>query len=267
MHLDFALILTVLTLLTGLVWALDKFRLRKRRRARLEAGQATTDEPSKLVDYARSFFPLLLLVLVFRSFLFEPFKIPSGSMIPTLWVGDFIVVNKFSYGLRLPVLHTRFLEIGEPERGDVMVFRFPKDERINYIKRVVGLPGDTVTYRNKTLFINGEPVPQEPDGTWLGEGLNRNPPGTRPQLRHEFLGEAPHQIVVYPERPAGRTRTWEVPEGHYFVLGDNRDQSSDSRVFEFVPERNLVGRAVRIWMHWDCGRGCVDFGRIGAKIE
>ncbi len=267
MYLDFALIITVLTLLTGLVWALDRFWLRKRRRQRLVDGAIDSDQPSKPVELAISVFPVLLLVLLFRSFLFEPFKIPSGSMIPTLWIGDFIVVNKYAYGLRLPVLNTRFLEIGEPQRGDVMVFRYPEDQRINYIKRVVGLPGDRVVYRNKVLFINGEPVLQEPLGNWVGEGLNRNPPGTRPQKRSELLGEEPHHIVVYPERPDRQSRDWVVPEGHYFVLGDNRDQSLDSRAWGFVPEELLVGKAVMIWMHWDCGRGCVDWRRIGDRIR
>lgn len=267
MHLDFALILTVLTLITGAVWLLDRFWLRRRRREQLVAGRRSTDEPHKLVEYAVSFFPILMLVLVFRSFVFEPFKIPSGSMIPTLWIGDFILVNKYAYGLRLPVLNTRILDLGDPQRGDIIVFRFPDDERINYIKRVIGLPGDTITYRNKVLFINGEPVVQKPDGLWIGEGLNRNPPGTRPQKRRELLDGNSHYIVVYPERVENHVRTWTVPEDHYFVLGDNRDQSLDSRAWGFVPEENLVGKAVRIWMHWDCGRGCVDWRRIGGSIE
>lgn len=259
MNLDFALILTVLTLVTGVCWVLERY-WRKRRD---KAGDGSV---SKTVEVLGSLFPVLLLVLVFRSFLFEPFKIPSGSMIPTLLTGDFIVVNKYSYGLRLPVLNRRFVEINDPERGDVIVFRYPVDERINYIKRVVGMPGDTVTYRNKILFINGEPIAQDTMGPWVGEGLNRNPPGHRPTKRLEHLGEQPHHIVIYPERPDVQTRTWTVPDGHYFVLGDNRDQSLDSRAWGFVPEENLVGRAVRIWMHWDCSRGCVDWGRIGDKI-
>lgn len=265
---DFALIITLLTLAAGVVWFLDRFWLRRRRRERLAAGEATTDEPSRPVEYARSFFPLLLIVLLFRSFLFEPFKIPSGSMIPTLLIGDFIVVAKYSYGLRLPVLNTRILETGEPQRGDVFVFRFPEDERVNYIKRVVGLPGDTVTYRNKTLLVNGEPVEQDIVGPWVGEGLNRNRPGSRPQLRMETLGEVDHEILVHAERRDGPAQTWVVPKGHYFAMGDNRDQSLDSRSWGFVPEENLVGKALRIWMHWDCARGwCVDFSRIGDRIE
>lgn len=260
MNLDFALILTVLTLITGLFWALQKFWLKQR-------DPEQTDKASKTIDTVGSLFPVLLLVLVFRSFLFEPFKIPSGSMIPTLWIGDFIVVNKYAYGLRWPVLNKRFVEINDPERGDVAVFRYPVDERINYIKRVVGLPGDTVTYRNKVVFINGEPVVQDRIGPWVGEGLNRNPPGRSPVKRLEHLGEQPHHIVIYPDQPDSRTHTWTVPEGHYFVMGDNRDQSLDSRAWGFVSDDLLVGKAVMIWMHWDCSRGCVDWGRIGDKIH
>lgn len=257
---DYALILTILTLLTGVLWALERFWLR-RRYGEQESG------PAHWLASIGSLFPILLLVLVFRSFLFEPFKIPSGSMIPTLQIGDFIVVSKFSYGLRLPVLNRKILATGEPERGDVMVFRFPEDERINYIKRVVGLPGDAITYRNKVLFINGEPVEQEVVGEWIGEGLNRNPPGRRPIKRMEHLGEDPHTIMIFPDQPDRQTRSWTVPEGHYFVLGDNRDQSLDSRAWNFVPEANLVGRATHIWMHWDCARGCIVWSRIGDKIH
>lgn len=257
---DFALILSLLALATGLLWLLQRFWLMPR--ARREGR-----EPSHWIESVASLFPIIVIVLVFRSFVLEPFKIPSGSMIPTLEIGDFIAVTKFSYGLRLPVLNTRILAIGEPQRGDVMVFRFPEDERINYIKRVVGLPGDTVTYRNKVLFINGEPVEQETVGPFIGEGLNRNPPGRQPIKRREHLGEEPHYIMVFPDQPDRETRTWTVPDGHFFVLGDNRDQSLDSRHWNFVPEDNLVGRAWRVWMHWDCARGCVVWSRMGGKIQ
>lgn len=267
MHFDFALILTALTLGSGLIWLIDALVFKRRRRKRLARGEIDSDAPGRVAETARSFFPVLLLVLVFRSFLFEPFKIPSGSMIPTLWIGDFILVNKYAYGLRLPVLNTRFLEVGDPERGDVMVFRYPRDESVNYIKRVVGLPGDEITYRNKIIYINGEPMLQEEQGPWVGEGLNRNDPGTRPQRRRENLDGTIHDILIHPGRPVGRVRSWTVPDGHYFVMGDNRDRSADSREWGFVPEENLVGRAVAIWMHWDCGRGCVDFSRIGDSIE
>ncbi len=256
---DYALILTVLTLATGLIWALHKWVIQR--------GQPADVEPrglARITDSIGSFFPILLAVLIFRSFLFEPFKIPSGSMIPTLLVGDFIVVNKFSYGLRLPVINRRFVEIGEPARGDVAVFRFPLDERVNYIKRVVGLPGDTVTYRNKSLFINGELVSRDAEGTWLGRGRNRSYQG---QLYVEQLGDTAHNILIHPAVRPAEALSVTVPEGHYFVMGDNRDRSADSRAGWFVSEDLLVGRATRIWMHWDCSRGCVDFSRIGDKIQ
>lgn len=265
---DFELIIAALTLGSGVVWVLDKLWLRRLRRGRVAAGDATSDAPSRPVEFAASFFPLLLLVLVFRSFLFEPFKIPSSSMVPTLLIGDFIVVAKYSYGLRLPVIDKKILETGEPQRGDVFVFRFPEDPDVNYIKRVIGLPGDTITYANRTLFINGEPAGQEIVGPWIGEGVNRNRPGSRPQMLTETLGDTDHEILIDQRVPPQRTQTWVVPEGHYFAMGDNRDASLDSRAWGFVPEQNLVGKAIRIWMHWDCGRGfCVDFSRIGDRIE
>ncbi len=259
---DYALILTLLTLATGVLWALDRFVLR-RRRGRGEPPKGA----ARPVETIGSFFPILLLVLVFRSFLFEPFKIPSSSMVPTLLIGDFIVVNKFAYGLRLPVLNNRFLDVGEPERGDVIVFRYPVDGRTNYIKRVVGLPGDSVTYRGKVLYVNGEPMIQEDGGLWAGEGVNRNRPGTRMLRRTEVLDDTEHSILINATSPQRRSQSWIVPDGHYFVMGDNRDMSQDSRSWGFVPEENLVGRASRIWMHWDCSRGCVVFERIGDKIQ
>lgn len=265
---DFALIITTLTLVCGVVWLVDRVWLRKRRAEALAQGFAQSDEPSRLVEYGRSFFPLLLIVLIFRSFLFEPFKIPSGSMQPTLLIGDFIVVSKFSYGLRLPVANTRILETGEPERGDVFVFRSVEQKGVNMIKRVVGLPGDTITYRGKVLYVNGDPAPQEIIGPWIGQGINRNPPGSNPQVRSENLAGEEHELLIYPSRVPAPARSWVVPDDHYFAMGDNRDRSHDSRAWGFVPQENLVGKAVRIWMHWDCAAGfCVDFSRIGDKIE
>jgi len=230
---DFALILVVATAVSGLIWALDALTVG---RSRAKGAR----EPI-LVEYARSFFPILLLVLVLRSFLFEPFRIPSGSMMPTLLEGDFIFVNKFAYGLRLPVINTKILEVGEPEHGDVVVFKLPSDPRINYIKRVVGLPGDVVTYDQETkrLVINGEPISQDLLGGYEGDsGL---------QVAREGLGDSEHLLLLTRNRlsPGG---TYEVPEGHYFVMGDHRDNSRDSR-FEgvrFIPEYRLVGKAVRI---------------------
>lgn len=250
--LNFPLILVVGTALTGIIWLIDKLFLRSGR---------TGNEPL-LVEYARSFFPVLLIVLVLRSFLFEPFKIPSGSMLPTLLVGDFILVSKFSYGVRLPVVNTKIFDTGSPERGDVAVFRYPEDPRLDYIKRVAGLPGDEILYRNKTLFINGEEITISGSGPYIPPGSDAPIPGV--VLREEVLGAATHDILVTEPGFTGE-RSWTVPEGHYFMVGDNRDRSSDSRSWGFVPEENLVGRAKYIWMHFQ--DGSVLWSRIGDKIQ
>jgi signal peptidase I len=258
---DFALILVVATVLTGVIWAVDSLLFR-RGRIGAAAGGGTVREPI-VVEYAKSFFPILLLVLVIRSFLFEPFRIPSGSMMPTLLEGDFIFVNKFAYGLRLPVLNTKIVEIGEPEHGDVVVFRLPSDPDVNYIKRVVGLPGDVVMYEpgSKRLTINGEQVPLQLLDDFEGD------PGV--QLAMETLGEHEHELLLTKGRlsPGG---TYVVPEGHYFMMGDNRDNSRDSRFpgVEYVPEYRLVGRAVRIWMNWRWpAQGGPQWSRIGKGID
>ncbi len=258
---DFALILVVLTAVTGVIWAIDALAFSRRRRARFAGGEGAR-EPV-VVEYAKSFFPILLLVLVLRSFLFEPFRIPSGSMMPTLVEGDFIFVNKFSYGLRLPVINSKIVEIGEPHRGDVVVFRLPSDPSINYIKRVVGLPGDVVQYdqTHKRLTINGELVPLEVVGDYEGD------PGL--ELDREHLGDVDHMLL----HTRGRVSlggTYRVPEGHYFVMGDNRDNSRDSRFqgVEFIPEFRLVGKAVLIWMNWRVpSEGGPRWNRIGKRIE
>jgi signal peptidase I len=258
--LDFALILVVCTLVTGAIWLLDSLLFARGRRA--AAGVGPVREPI-LVEYSKSFFPILLLVVVLRSFLFEPFRIPSGSMMPTLLEGDFIFVNKFAYGLRLPVINNKVVEVGEPQRGDVVVFRLPSDPSINYIKRVVGLPGDTVEYDpgRKRLMINGEPVAAEVVGDYLHN------PGV--ELLHEELGSAEHSLLLMNSRTS-RGGVYKVPEGHYFMMGDNRDDSTDSRFSSvgYVPEENLVGRAARIWMNWRWpSEGGPRWGRIGMKIE
>lgn len=258
---DFALILVLATFVTGLIWALDALFFKRGRRA--AATDGTEPREPVIVEYAKSFFPILLVVLLLRSFLFEPFRIPSGSMEPTLLTGDFIFVNKFAYGLRLPVLNTKFIDIGEPQRGDVVVFRLPSDPSINYIKRVVGLPGDTVSYdaRTKHLMINGKPVSVELVGPYDEE------PGT--VLLHEQLGEHEHSILWITSE-ASRGGTYHVPAGHYFVMGDNRDNSRDSRYegVEFIPEYRLVGRAERIWMSWrPLSEGGPRWSRIGKSID
>lgn len=258
---DFALILVVLTAATGLIWAFDALLLARARRARI-AGGGEAAEPI-VVEYAKSFFPILLLVLLLRSFLFEPFRIPSGSMMPTLLEGDFIFVNKFAYGLRLPVVNNKIVDIGMPERGDVMVFKLPSDTSVNYIKRVVGLPGDVVNYQpgTKTLTINGEEVPVEMLGPYERD----------PQYRvgTEELGDGSHMLLHRPGH-IGRGGTYVVPEGQYFVMGDNRDNSTDSRYqsVQYIPDELLVGRAVRIWMSWRWpSEGGPRWGRIGKGIE
>jgi signal peptidase I len=277
MNFDFALLLVVLTGVTGVLWLGDRLLLARARRRRAAALESMTSLPAAerktraeealrepvVTEYARSFFPVLLLILLFRSFLAEPFKIPSGSMMPTLLIGDFILVNKFAYGLRLPVLNTKILSVGEPRRGDVFVFRYPKNPKEDYIKRVIGVPGDEITYRNKTLFVNGKEIPESYFGPYTGptEPNNRM---TGAQVRIENLEGVEHRIIELPNLQIGGEGTWKVPDGYYFAMGDNRDNSLDSRFWGFVPEANLVGKALVIWMNWDNG---VDFGRIGTVIK
>jgi signal peptidase I len=275
MDFDFPALLVGATLFTGLAWALDAAVLAPRRRRRAAAmvqGGAAQDseqvagtlkEPT-WIEYCKSFFPVILAVLLLRSFLVEPFRIPSGSMMPTLLVGDFILVNKFAYGIRLPVLHTKIVEVGEPQRGDVVVFRYPKDPSVDYIKRVIGVPGDTVRYTNKVVYINDEPVGQVPAGVYIGKGSGVSMSGA--SVRREQLGEVRHEILVMPRTP-GVEGEYLVGEDEYFVMGDNRDNSNDSRYWGTVPETNLVGKAFRIWMNWDSAKGGIDWDRIGMKIQ
>ena len=277
MSLDFPLILVLLVFGTGLVWLGDRLLLAPRRRRELEAlrgryprwqeegssdhaayaaAAPTLPRESTLVEYCRSFFPVLFVVFVLRSFVAEPFQIPSSSMVPTLEVGDYILVNKFTYGVRLPVLRTRIIEVNEPQRGDVMVFFPPHMNKTYFIKRVVGLPGDVISYRNKRLYVNGEPVQQDPLAV-IPEGRSRY------QLSLASLGSANHLQQDNLMRPP-RDFTVTVKPGHYFMMGDNRDNSSDSRVWGQVSEEDIVGKAFAIWMHWDSLFSIPSFSRVGA---
>ncbi|MBI4123590.1 MAG: signal peptidase I [Betaproteobacteria bacterium] len=259
---SFAAFLLTLLVVTGLVWLLDKHYLRRRRPR--EAKQPWW------VEYSISFFPVILIVFLLRSFLVEPFKIPSSSMVPTLLVGDFILVNKFSYGIRLPVANRKVLELGSPGRGDVMVFRYPEDPSLDYIKRVVGLPGDRVEVRNKRLSINGRPVPLRQVEDYLSRErmqFSRRYVETLDGVEHQILLEEDAPAGVMPSRafPFSGNCNYNsnglactVPPGHYFVMGDNRDNSSDSRVWGFVPDGNIVGKAFFIWLNLN------ELGRFGS---
>jgi len=269
---DFAAILVIAAALTGGIWLLDAWVLAPRR---AQVAPGLPRGPAKkvkfawaeVVDFSRSFFPIILAVLVLRSFIVEPFRIPSASMEPTLLPGDFILVNKYTYGLRLPVLNTKIFDSGEPLRGDIVVFRNPREPSVAYIKRVVGLPGDKLEYRNKQLYINGEAIPQ----SMLPTGSDNA--GNGYEWRQETLGQVNHTIQLKKgyNLPSGYSVDlaggYTVPEGHYFVMGDNRDNSSDSRVWGPLPEENLIGKAFLIWMNWDCLTLNGHCGRIGRSIK
>ena len=290
---NFALVLFLLTLFTMCVWLLDVLVLGPGRRreaarrvaawekeqmargggtdpaARRKIEDTATRRPAWL-EYTAGLFPVFIVVFVLRSFLFEPFKIPSGSMIPTLLVGDLILVNKFSYGVRLPVVHTKILDVGAPARGDSVVFRYPLDTSVDYIKRVVGLPGDRIAIRNNRLSINDQEVPLVEEGEYYDPEIGRYRP-----LYSERLGEVSHKLLTDLKNPTlirpiqafphadkcsyGTSgMSCVVPPGHYFMMGDNRENSLDSRYWGFVPEENLVGRAFFIWMNFS------DLKRIGS---
>ncbi len=261
MSINLALVLVILTAVSGVVVAFNRFYYEKAQENVAGHGNAALDT---LIEYSRSFFPVLLFVLLIRSFVFEPFRIPSGSMMPTLVQGDFIFVKKYSYGLRWPVVEKKFYETGMPERGDVVVFRLPSDPKINYIKRAVGLPGDIISYDGARLTINGELM-----------GVNDDTQATATDTGYiysEMLGERLHSIrhkIGIGENRQPRVRAYEVPQGHYFMMGDNRDNSQDSRYIGTIPETHLVGEAVRIWMNIDLSDGAKwpDWGRIGTKIQ
>lgn len=254
---DFALILFLLVLVTGVISALDRWRWAGQRARAAQTGLSVgarnglagqIEKEPVYVEYARAFFPVILVVFLLRSFVVEPFRIPSGSMLPSLYIGDFILVNKFAYGLRLPIVNLKVVTLGEPQRGEVVVFRFPGDESVNYIKRIVGLPGDRISYQGKKIYINGALMEQAIAEPSDAVGTSEFPRQSTRLTEH--LGVATHDIFIT-DRPDHTPSEFTVPPGQYFVMGDNRDHSNDSRFWGPVPERNLVGKAFLIWFSWD----------------
>jgi signal peptidase I len=295
---NFALILFVLMVVTGVIWVLDLVVFSKQRRAAADKALVEYDERmarsaangirmdeqgnarSKLeadilrqptwIEYSGSFFPVIALVFFLRSFLWEPFKIPSSSMVPTLLVGDLILVNKYTYGIRLPILNKKVVQINDPQRGDVMVFKYPKDMTQDYIKRVIGVPGDKIVYQNKRLTINGHPLAYAPMEDYLEEGTLSYQKQFTEQLgpvQHRILNNEKMPMSLQADDFPGReacTYNYEgfscvVPEGNYFMMGDNRDNSADSRIWGFVPDKNIVGKAFFVWMNL----GNFNFDRLG----
>ena len=284
----FSIFLVIITAITGIVWLADKFYLAPQRQLKLVDAQAQCEtplsddisakltEPSALVDTSVQIFPVIAFVLILRSFIYEPFQIPSGSMMPTLLDGDFILVNKFNYGLRDPVVRNKFIENGLPERGDVVVFKYPQDPQIDYIKRVVGLPGDRVIYKNKILYIKPACLESDlkcPDFEQIEQTFQNKTDyndGGMPLTRYtSTMGEKTHDLLVneqilprtqhYFKQSGTQVNEFAVPKGQYFVMGDNRDNSLDGRFWGFVPEENLVGEAVAIWMSFDFERTSESF--------
>ena len=242
MNIDFPLILTSLVLLSGMVALIDLLFLRKKR-------QLAAKKDPVIVDYARSFFPILLIVLIIRSFIIQPYRVPTGSLEPTVLPGDFIAVEQYSYGMRLPVIHTKILNVGEPKVGDIALFRWPVDPSKIFVKRVIGTPGDHIVYKDKVLYINGKVATQ----SYIGEGLDSEPgmPSLPVIEKQENLMGMKHLIQVKSTGGATQNYDFVVPKKMYFMMGDNRDNSEDSRFWGFVPENDLVGKAFIIWMSWD----------------
>ncbi len=264
MNFNFELILFYAILICGVVALFDMiFLAPKRKKKKIPA-----EKKPVISDYAYSFFPVLLIVFLLRSFLYEPFRIPSGSLEPTLLVGDFILVNKFDYGIRLPVLHKKIYPVEDLHRGDIFVFRYPINPSIDYIKRVIGLPGDKISYIGKVLYVNGKKAPQEFQKNATDKGEDGSVWNVV-QKQEDFLG-IKHAIYQIPERPDDDFKDVIVPAGMYFAMGDNRDDSGDSRVWGFVPDQNIIGKANIIWMSWDSDADFlhkIRWDRIGKVIR
>lgn len=254
MDFSFSFYLTLAVIITGVISLLDKCYYRKRR----------TGKTSPLVDYARAFFPILLVVWVMRSFLFQPYRVPTGSLEPTIMPGDFIAVEQFAYGLRMPVLNEKVVKIEEPKRGDIALFHWPVNPKIVFVKRVIGLPGDHIVYKNKTLYINGIKVKQKFLHKTNDEGTLGYP--RLVYVKQENLLGNVHNIYVEPDADQAGEYKKIVPPGHYFMMGDNRDNSDDSRQWGFVPERNLIGKACVVWMSWDALHRKVRWDRMGKLL-
>jgi len=250
---NFALVLLILSLLSGIIYLFDAlFWVKKRGRE---------SNPGRIIEYSRSFFPVFLIVLVLRSFIIEPFRIPSGSLEPTLLVGDFVAVSKFSYGLRLPVIEKKVVSIAKPKNGDIAVFRWPPSPNYDYIKRVIGVPGDKVSYHNKVLTVNGKEAKQ----TFIEYTIDEIT--GRPVAKYkENLNGVVHELFIRPDVPA-HDFDIEVPSGNYFMMGDNRDDSADSRFWGFVPDRYLRGKAILVWMSWNGKKDTLRWNRIGRVIH
>lgn len=260
MDFNFELILTLAVVITGIIFVLDKLFGSKQKRVTFIKKQKII---FAVMDYSRSLFPVLFLVFILRSFVVEPFRVPSGSMYPTIQIGDFILVNKFSYGIRLPVTGTKVIDLKNPKFGDVIVFKAPENESIDYIKRVVGTPGDTVSYQDRILFINGKEIARIDGGFF--EGLDSGVRFSGFQEYTESNQGVSYKILHDVNSPIYRMNLSPtvIPEGYYFVMGDNREHSEDSRFWGFLPEKNIKGKAMFVWMNWDKG---IRFDRIGADL-
>ncbi len=265
MSFGFPFILVSLVFISGLIWLIDALffaRSRKEKQKKMPI----------IIEYARSLFPVFLLVLGIRSFIAQPYRVPTGSLEPTILPGDFLFVSQFSYGLRLPVLNTKILSIGEPKTGDIVVFRYPGNLNINYIKRVVGTPGDHIVYKNRTIYINGKKMSQK----FIKNTTDFEPPGIYgpsavyipSKLMEENLNGVKHYILLHTDKKAQESANYDVvvPKGMYFMMGDNRDNSADSRYFGFLPEKNIAGKALIVWLSWDGIKHRVRWGRIGNKL-
>lgn len=250
---NFALILVILSALSGLIYALDVIFWAKKRELK--------QKPNRIIEYSRSFFPVFFIVLLLRSFLIEPFRIPSGSLEPTLLVGDFVAVSKFAYGLRLPVLEKKFIPLANPTTGAIAVFRWPPDPSFDYIKRVIGTPGDKVSYHNKKLTVNGKEAKQ----TFVEYTIDESS-GKAVAKYSENLNGVVHDIFIHAERPAVDFDLV-VPSGNYFMMGDNRDDSADSRFWGYVPDSYLRGKAFLVWMSWNGKTDSLRWSKIGRLIN